>query len=265
MHARVGEKYGQIWGYDIIREHETDVKDADGNVLYTKYSGKPVVNSEGRYIQSPKQTVLGNVSPDWFGGVNNGFHYKNLNFSFLVDFRWGGDQYSVTDWFGNYAGVMAITAATNDNGKNVRDPVEDGGGVKADAVYGKLEDGHVVLTDKDGNPSTTPVQNQSYVAAQTFYEGDYWGKPSLSIFDAGFVKLREVILGYTFNKFPLLSKWGATDVNLSLVGRNLWLIYSNMPHVDPENALSAGNNSVGANSTPIPSARTVGFDLKINF
>ena len=265
VHARVGEEYGQIWGYDIVREHETEVKDADGNVLYTEYSGKPVVGTNGRYIKAPKQSVLGNVSPDWFGGVNNGFHYKNLNFSFLVDFRWGGDQYSVTDWFGNYAGVMAPTAAINDNGKNVRDPVAEGGGVKADAVYGKLVDGKVVLTDASGNESSTPVQNQSYVEAQTFFETDYWGKPSLSIFDAGFVKLREVIVGYTFNDIPYLRDIGVRNINLSFVGRNLWLIYSNMPNVDPENALSAGNNSVGANSTPIPSARTMGFDLKINF
>ena len=267
----LNEEYGQMWGYDIVREHEQIVYYPEGSPnageeWYIKYSGKPVVNSQGRYIRSPKQTVIGNVTPDWFGGVNNGFHYKNLNFSFLVDFRWGGDQYSITDWFGNYAGVMAPTAAVNDNGKNVRDPVDEGGGVKVDGVYGTTDDnGHLVLTDKDGNPSTTPVQNTSYVDAQTFYETDYWGKPSLSVFDAGFVKLREVILGYTFNDVPYLRDIGVRDVNLSLVGRNLWLIYSNMPNVDPENGLSAGNSSVGMNSTPVPSARTLGFNLKINF
>jgi len=266
VHARVGEKYGQMWGYDIVREHEEDVLDADGDVAYTLYTGRPVLTTSGRYIVSPNYTVIGNIQPDWFGGVNNGFQYKNLNFSFLIDFRWGGDQYSITDWFGNYAGIMEITAATNDNGKNVRDPVEEGGGVKVDGVYGKLDaDGKVVLTDKDGNEVSSPVQNESYVDANLFYENDYWGKPSLSVFDAGFVKLREVILGYTFTDIPYLRDIGITDVNLSLVGRNLWLIYDNMPHVDPENGISAGNSSVGMNSTPIPSARSFGFDLKINF
>ena len=265
VRAQVGEEYGQIWGYDIIREHEQDVLDDAGNVKYTLYTGRPVLSTSGRYIRSPKQTVLGNVSPDYFGGVNNGFHYKKLNFSFLIDFRKGGDQYSVTDWFGNYAGIMAPTAAVNDNGMNVRDAVADGGGVKADGVYGKLVNGHVVLTDKTGAESSTPVQNESYVDAQIFYETDYWGKPSLSIFDASFVKLREVIVGYTFNDVPVLREIGLKDLNLSLVGRNLWLIHSNMPHVDPENGISAGNTSVGGDSTPIPSARTIGFDLKLNF
>lgn len=266
VRAPLNGSYGQMWGYDIVREHEEVVYKKDGVTIdHILYSGRPVVNSQGRYIRSPKQTELGNVMPDWFGGVNNAFHYKKLNFSFLVDFRWGGDQYSITDWFGNYAGVMAVTAAINDNGKNVRDPVEEGGGVKVDGVYGKLVDGRVVFTDKNGNETSSPVQNESYVDAQTFYETDYWGKPSLSIFDAGFVKLREVILGYTFNDVPYLRDIGVRDVNLSLVGRNLWLIYSNITHVDPENGISPGNTSVGMNSTPVPSARTLGFDLKINF
>lgn len=265
VHARVGEEYGQMWGYDIVKEHETEVLDKNGEVDYILYSGRPVVNKDGRYIRSPKQTVLGNIAPDWFGGVNNGFHYKNFNASFLIDFRFGGDQYSITDWFGNYAGIMEVTAATNDKGKNVRDAVADGGGVKVDGVYGKLVNGRVVYTDKTGAESSTPVQNESYVAAQTFYEGDYWGKPSLSIFDASFVKLREVIFGYNFQNVPFLTDLGIRNVNLSLVGRNLWLIHQNMPHVDPENGISAGNTSVGMNSTPTPSARTLGFDLKINF
>ncbi len=264
--ARQGEEYGQMWGYDIVREHEEVVYDSKGEEAYIKYSGKPVVNKDGRFIRSPYPTEIGNISPDWFGGVANGFRYKNLNFSFLIDFRWGGDQYSITDWFGNYAGIMAITAATNDKGKNVRDPVDEGGGVKVDGVYGKLDgDGRVVLTDEEGYATHIPVQNESYVEANLFYEYDYWGKPSLSIFDAGFVKLREVILGYTFNDIPCLRDIGVKNVNLSLVGRNLWLIHDNMPHVDPENGISAGNSSVGMNSTPVPSARSIGVNVKINF
>ncbi len=267
VRAILNEEYGQMWGYDIVREHEETIYYPEGSPnagkeWYVKYSGKPVLTTAGRYIRSPKQTVLGNVSPDWFGGVNNGFHYKNLNFSFLIDFRKGGDQYSITDWFGNYTGVMAVTATTNDNGKNVRDPVADGGGVKVDGVYGKMVNGHVVFIDKSGNESATPVPNESYVAAQLFYETDYWGKPGLSVFDASYVKLREVIAGYTFSKVDFLN---IKSINLSLVGRNLLLISSNMPHVDPENGISAGNTSVGVNSTPIPSARNIGFDLKLNF
>lgn len=268
VYARVGEPYGQLMANDIVREnaviHYRD--DAETITDYVEYTGRPVVRTSGRLIQTPQMTLCGNVTPDWFGGVNSALSYKDFNFSFLVDFRKGGVQYSVTDWFGAYAGVTAETAATNANGMNVRDPVADGGGVLVDGVYGALNnDGTPRFTDANGNDATTPVENTTYVGALTYYETDYWGKPGLSVFDASFVKLREVILGYTFHDISALQKVGISSINFSLVGRNLLLLLDNMPHVDPENAISAGNTSLGMNSTPIPSARTFGFNLKFTF
>ena len=265
VYARVGEPYGQMMGNSIVRENATIhyKDDAETVVDYIEYTGRPVVRTSGRYIQTPGRTLLGNVMPDFFGGVNNAFSYKDFNFSFLVDFRKGGVQYSITDWFGNYAGVMEASAATNPNGMNVRDPVSEGGGVLVEnAVYGTLNaDGTVQFTDASGNPVSTPVENTSYVDGQVFFETDYWGKPGLSVFDASFVKLREVVLGYTFRD---VTPW-LQSINVSLVGRNLWLIHDNMPHVDPENGISAGTSSVGMNSTPTPSARTFGFNVKVAF
>ncbi len=268
VYARVGEPYGQLMANDIVREnaviHYRDV--AETITDYVEYTGRPVVRTSGRLIQTPQMTLCGNVTPDWFGGVNSALSYKDFNFSFLVDFRKGGVQYSVTDWFGAYAGVTAETAATNANGMNVRDPVADGGGVLVDGVYGALNnDGTPRFTDAAGGDATTPVVNTTYVEALTYYETDYWGKPGLSVFDASFVKLREVILGYTFHDISALQKVGISSINFSLVGRNLLLLLDNMPHVDPENAISAGNTSLGMNSTPIPSARTFGFNLKFTF
>ena len=268
VYARVGEPYGQMMAQDIVRENAViHYRDEAGTITdYVEYTGRPVVRTSGRLIQTPNRTLCGNVTPDWFGGVNNIITFKDFNFSFLVDFRKGGVQYSVTDWFGSYAGVTANTAVTNANGKNVRDPVAEGGGVLVDGVYGYVKsDGTPQLTDADGNDVTTPVENTSYVTGQIYFETDYWGKPGLSVFDASFVKLREVILGYTFHDISALQNIGISSINLSLVGRNLWLIHSNMPHVDPENAISAGNTSLGMNTTPIPSARTYGFNLRFTF
>jgi hypothetical protein len=266
VYARKGEPYGQMMGNSIVRENATiHYLDEDETVVdFIEYSGRPVVTTSGRYNVTPSRTLLGNVMPDFFGGVNNAFTYKDFNFSFLVDFRKGGVQFSVTDWFGNYAGIMEVTAATNANGMNVRDPVSEGGGVLVEnSVYGTLNaDGTIQFTDADGNPVSTPVENtDSYVDGNLFYENDYWGKPGLSVFDASFVKLREVVVGYTFRD---VAPW-LQSINVALVGRNLWLIHDNMPHVDPENAMSAGTNSVGFNTTPIPSARTYGFNVKVTF
>ena len=71
--------------------------------------------------------------------------------------------------------------------------------------------------------SDTPVANTTYVAANT-WGYDYYGKTELSVFDGSFAKLREVSLGYTFNKIAFFNKVGIKDLNLSVVGRNLWII-----------------------------------------
>jgi hypothetical protein len=86
-----------------------------------------------------------------------------------------------------------------------------------------------------------------------------------SVFDASFIKLREVSAGYTFNKLSFLNKVGIRDLNLSIVGRNLWIILKHTPHIDPEISSSAGNTSVGAETNAIPSTRSYGFNVRVNF
>jgi hypothetical protein len=73
--------------------------------------------------------------------------------------------------------------------------------------------------------------------------------------------LREVIVGYTFHD---VAPW-ISNINLSFVGRNLWIIKSNMPGIDPENAYGAGEQNIHINSNPIPSSRSLGFNVKVTF
>jgi hypothetical protein len=268
VYAFPGKDYGTIFGYAIVRENATPVYyDADKKQLaYYVYSGRPIVNTAGRYIRSGQRTPLGNVYPDWFGGVTNSFTYKKLNLSFLIDFKKGGDIFSVTHMFGMYTGVLAPTAVTNANGKNIRDALADGGGILLpNTVYGKVNtDGTIALLDATGAASTTPVANTTYSDANLWGYG-YYGKTELSVFDGSFTKLREVSLGYTFDKIGFLNKAGIKDVSLSVVGRNLWIIHKNIPDIDPEVSQSAGNTSVGAETNAIPSTRSYGFNIKINF
>ena len=269
VYAFPGKDYGTLWGYAIVRENATPVyfDEAKKQLSHYVYSGRPLVTTSGRYIRSGQRTDIGNVYPDWFGGITNSLTYKKLNLSFLVDFKKGGDIFSVTHMFGNYTGVLAETAAINENGKNVRDAVADGGGILIkDAVYGKVNaaDGSIIFLDASGAIVTSPVSNSTYVDANT-WGYDFYGKNELSVFDGSFTKLREVSLGYSFDKIGFLNKAGIKDVNLSLVGRNLWIIYKNIPDIDPEVSQSAGNTSVGAETNAIPSTRSYGFNIKINF
>jgi len=268
VYAFPGKEYGTIFGYAIVRENATPVyyDAAETQLAYYTYSGRPVVTTAGRYIRSGQRTPLGNVYPDWFGGITNSLSYKKLNLSFLIDFKKGGDIFSVTHMFGMYTGILEPTAAINANGKNIRDALADGGGVLIeDAVYGKVNtDGTIALLDAAGAASATPVENSTYVNANR-WAYDFYGKTELSVFDGSFTKLREVSLSYSFDNVAFLNKAGIKDVNLSLVGRNLWIIQKNIPDIDPEVSSSAGNRSVGAETNAIPSTRSYGFNLKISF
>jgi len=165
-----------------------------------------------------------------------------------------------------YTGVLEETAATNANGKNIRDALDAGGGTLIEgAVYGKVNtDGTIAFLDGSGAASSTPVENTTYVDANT-WGYDFYGKHELSTFDGSFVKLREVSLGYTFTNLGFLSKIGVSNLDLALVGRNLWIIHKNIPNLDPEVSQSAGNTSVGAETNAIPSTRSYGFNIRVNF
>ncbi|MCX6254615.1 MAG: TonB-dependent receptor [Bacteroidia bacterium] len=268
VYAFPGKDYGTIFGYAIVRENATPVyyDAAETQLAYYTYSGRPIVGTSGRYIRSGQRTPLGNVYPDWFGGITNSLTYKKVNLSFLVDFKKGGDIFSVTHMFGMYTGILESTAAINANGKNIRDAIADGGGyLIEDAVYGSVNtNGTIAYRDATGALSATPVANTTYTDANSWGYG-YYGKTELSVFDGSFVKLREVSMGYTFDNVGFLDKAGIKDVTLSLVGRNLWIIHKNIPDIDPEVSQSAGNTSVGAETNAIPSTRSYGFNLKINF
>ncbi|MCX6328830.1 MAG: SusC/RagA family TonB-linked outer membrane protein [Bacteroidia bacterium] len=268
-YAFPGKDYGTIFGYAIVRENATPVyyDEKKTQLAYYTYSGRPLVTTTGRYIRSGQRTILGNVYPDWFGGINNSFTiYKNFNLSFLVDFRKGGDMFSVTHMFGMDTGILAETAATNDKGHNIRDAVADGGGILIGGVYGKVDPvtGNIIFTDATGATVAEPVANTTYLDANQ-YGYDFYPKHELNIFDASFVKLREVTATYSFNKIGFLNKAGIKDLSLSLVGRNLWIIHKNVPDLDPETSSSAGNTGVGAETNSIPSTRSYGFNIKISF
>jgi TonB-linked SusC/RagA family outer membrane protein len=268
VYAFPGKDYGTLYGYALVRENATPVyyDDAKTQLAYYTYSGRPLVTKAGRYIRSGQRTPLGNIYPDWFGGITNTLNYKNFNLSFLVDFKKGGKIFSVTHMFGMNSGVLEATAATNANGKNIRDALAEGGGILIDGVYGKVDPatGNIVFLDATGATVTSPVVNTTYADANQ-YGYDHYQMTELSTFDGSFVKLREVSLGYSFKNVGFLSKVGIKDVNLSAVGRNLWIISKNIPDVDPEVSQSAGNSNVGFETNAIPSTRSYGFNLKISF
>lgn len=228
----VGQPYGVLRGTDFV---------------YT--NGKRTVDEDGYYLFSENSDeIIGNIQPDWNAGITTVLAYKGFTFSGLVDISKGGDLYSTDLKYGLATGLFAETAGHNDKGNPIRDYVEDGGGmIYSDAVYA------------DGTPNTT------YIEAYDWFSGwlyDYL-PTAYHVYDASYVKLRELAFGYNLPA-KLLAKTPVSRVNISIVGRNLWIIYKNLPYYDPEASLSAGNVQ-GIADGAYPSTRTLGFNLSIGF
>jgi len=203
-----------------------DVKrDPDGNIL----------NVNGL----PKQgdiKALGNYQPDWTGGMKNDIRYKNLSLGVLIDTRMGGELYSMTTSWGRYAGVLEETLLGREGGIV-------GIGTK------QLADGSYVAND-------VVVSSEEYNKA--VYQNNICYP---SVFDASYVKLREITLGYTFNKIGNLP---IRNLNVSFVGRNLLLLWAKVPHIDPETSFD-NTNVQGIEFGQLPSARSLGFNVSVNF
>jgi TonB-linked SusC/RagA family outer membrane protein len=202
-------------------------------------TGKYIINPQNGLRITGGRRLFGNIYPDWIGGINNSFSYKNSSISFLVDVRRGGVIMSNTTSALRSSGTAKETA-------NRTPFIQDG-----------------VIKNADGTTRKNDVPVSSVQA--------YWGNldssvsPENNIFDASFVKLRELQFSY---KLPRnwAARMGARDASWSLEGRNLWLISSNVPHVDPEaNVHGTGLIGEGIERNVIPSTRSIGMNLRLSF
>jgi TonB-linked SusC/RagA family outer membrane protein len=210
--------------------------------------GEKVVGEDGYYTFGPANSVIGDINPKWSGGLQNNFRYKDFGLSFLIDVKKGGSVFSLDQYYGQATGLYPESAGLNDLGNSKRLPISLGGGVVLPGVQA------------DGTPNTVRVEN--YDNSVTPY--GYSNNPQEAfVYDAGFVKLREAALTYTIPQRYLGGK-AVKGIDVSVVGRNLWLIHGNVPYSDPEAGLSSGNIS-GYQSGAYPSVRTVGFNLKFRF
>ncbi len=204
-------------------------------------NGDFVINKNTGLREISKGEFIGNIYPDWTMGINNNISFYGVNLGFLVDIRQGGVMFSSTVASLRSAGLAEETLEN-------REEIFIDKGVIAEA-NGTYVDNNV------------PVQSMQ----------DFWGHYSSisntegSIFDASYVKLREVKLSYELPK-SIISTLNLQKVEVGIEGRNLWIIHSNVPHIDPE-ANMFGTNSVaeGIEFNSIPSTKSFGFNLKLTF
>ena len=249
IEARPGQAYGVIYG-------TTHVRDAEGRpVVYDM----PAQYGGVRYLVGDKD-VIGNINPDWYAGWNNSFRFKNWTASVLLDMQMGGNFFSLDTYYGYATGVYDFSAGDNDLGNPVRDLAIDGGGYKINNVA--YWDGSTV--DGDGNPS-------GFVVGDYYADMHYYGNAlgyarnaqEYHVWDASFIKLREVALNYSVPS-SYLGSTGIKGLDVALTGRNLAILWKNNPYSDPEAGLSAGNVQ-GNQSGAYPAVREVGVNVKLKF
>jgi TonB-linked SusC/RagA family outer membrane protein len=208
------------------------LRDPEGNIIINPTTG----------LRTPgPRKLLGPIYPDWTMGINNSFSYKGFDFNFLVDIRKGGVINSQTVSIVRGSGLAAETAV------NDRTPFIDPG----------------VIRNADGTfrPNDKPVAS----VQQYWSQLDNSVSPENNTFDGSYSKLREVRLAYNFPK-SFVNKTPFGSIAVGLEGRNLWIITSNVPHIDPEaNVLGTGLIGEGLERGSIPSSRTIGANLRVTF
>lgn len=260
--ASVGEAYGTLFGTSYVR-------DANGNV---------VVDANGLPKISTTNKTLGKFTPDWTGGISNTFSYRSLSLSFLIDASVGGSIFSNTNKTGKYTGVLANTLSGRDAehgglwyytdamGNNVRLPESPSYSVSSDGLYYAQVNGQSTRVYQDGimveGVTESGSKNEEVVSAEKYYHRIY-SIAEANVYDASYVKLREVALSY---RLPRLwtQKLHLQETSVTLTGRNLWTIYKSVPNIDPESALTTGN-AQGVEAYSLPTTRSFGVNLSVKF
>jgi TonB-linked SusC/RagA family outer membrane protein len=202
------------------------LQNASGQLVFNRSSGLPIIG--------PLAT-LGRGVPPLALGLNNSFSYKNVNMSFLVDSRWGGSIYSATNAYGTGFGVHKQT-------------VENGIREKGITLSG---------VDQTGAPYSATIP------AETYYRGIAYTVTENFVEDADFIKLRSFTLGYNL-PLALLSKMPFQSATLSLVGRNLFILYNASENIDPESNYN-NSNAQGLENFGLPTTRSFGLNLSVKF
>jgi len=236
--TRVEHRVGEEWGVLIGRKWNIDPK-----------NGLPIIGTNGVPTYTTGN-VAGNILPDFTGGFLNTFRYKFLDLSFSIDYQKGGQFFSTTRMFNLGTGLSAETVGINDKGNDIRSFPSLGGGVK--------------MVGSDGNGNERIV----YVSARRYYYTNLQRDISNFLYDATYVKMREIRLGFTAPQ-SLAQKIKAKGANFSVFVSNPWLIYAESKDfgIDPSeiegrtDRLEVGWQEGGQ----LSQTRQVGFSLKLTF
>ncbi|MBC6993407.1 SusC/RagA family TonB-linked outer membrane protein [Neolewinella lacunae] len=224
-----GGEIGDIWGTGYLKNE----------------AGEFVLTAAGNYIADNTLRKLGNANPDFMLGFQNNFRFGNFDLGLLLDWRQGGEVVSRTLALAAVGGQLEETANRPETG------------IIAQGVQNTGSSENPVYV-----PNTVAISAESYY--RSFYDRNH---EENNIYDASFLKIREVSLTYRLGREQLsdtfLSSLGS--LSISVIGRNLYA-FTKIPHFDPEQFAIQGQNLVGGvEDISYPTARSFGINLGVEF
>lgn len=244
IYAVVGQQFGSIYGSRWLR-------DENGNVVINDDANS---SDYGRPIQDASVGVIGDINPDWIGGITNTLTYKGVALSFLIDIRQGGDIWNGTKGALTFFGRTAETE--NRGTTNTFEGVLGHYDANGDLVHYDSN-----LDEVAGAGGTNTVVT---TLDQSWYKGlgsGFNGPAEQFVEDGSYVRLRELSLSYSL-KSDWLNGTPFGSVDISFTGRNLWLS-TKYSGVDPETSLTGSNNSQGMDYFNMPNTKSYGLSLKV--
>jgi len=221
VRQEVGKPMAQLYGWGYLRDEQ-------GRQIFDPNNGRP--------LRSNQQLNFGTAIPIWVGGFTNGFTYKNLNFSFLIDYKLGHKMISGTHTNAYRHGLDKASLVGRDQGFVVGDGVNPNGEI---------------------NTAQSPVQ--------TYYETIRSGRMSeQSVFNAGSWQLRQLTLGYDFTSLIPENKF-IRGLRLNLVSNNVAVLKKWVTHIHPDQNGIISDNNAGLEATGLPVTRSTGFNLNVKF
>ena len=219
-----------------------------GRTVQRDAAGHMLVDSDGKPLVTDNQQELGVVEPKWTGSLINSFNIYGVSVNFQIDARIGGILYSGTWNRATTAGVPAATYAGRE--EYYLSSIILGESAKKASFGFQWDDAYF----EDGTKCEMFVNPR--------YQVGSWD--SRNVFDASYVKLREIAVGYSLpGKLP--TGLPVSGAKFSVVGRNLAILYQKTPKgIDPEAAVSSGN-AQGIEYGGMPPVASLGFDVKITF
>ncbi len=241
--AEVGQNYGSIIGTDFVRNDE-------GQLIIDKASGLPLVDD--------KTHTVGNASWDWTGGFYSTFTYKNFRLSAGFDVKVGADLFSMSMRSAYETGKAEETLAGREEWYRSEEARMAANMTLEEWRKAGLCQGFIVPgVFEDGTPNNIAINPY-----------DYWyhasrNAASMFVYDNSYVKCREITFGYTFPEKYLSKLQVVKGLNVSFVARNPFIVWKNIPNIDPDSGYNT--SGLGLEYGSLPSRRSYGFNVNVKF